>query len=1061
MTDTEIEISEFSEGNNNNIDLKEDNDNSYNDNEREDQNVDVRLKKYQWEAMKNISQNARAINDVLSNVKIIDGLPFFSGLNSDEEELRTIGVNFEYAFTGKMPQENEKNGNKKNTKNGSKKESVEQIRLKNSLKHINEAIDRINGQFDINKRNWNFDSHILITHDAYELRGYIFVKIMQYFTYYYNNTLEEKANEIVMVVYKFLNDIENNKIFSLFLKNIIEQEFSKLKIKINFDPINMVNKFPRLTVYNNYDYLLPKSKGITPFDHQIQVLTEIMKNFDTGFLIKNIVMAGYGKTSTIIPLGKIFQDLNKNSKFSKKRIRLVFAINTESVRLEVGKLLFHAGITFGIVGHRNQDKNTKKWFVATHPSSKETKPTVLITSPEYALSVIESLETKGDTVVLFFDEPTIGADNSSSCFIKENAKLLANLPKRTILSSATFPEDESTKCIFEIHKLNFPKSNHKIPTITCTDVKIGCKIYTYDYKNFPIYFGITNVNELVQFASSLKTNPFLKKLCTLEILYDLQNLMKQHNIKTNFSWETWTNNLTNLNPNSISNCVADLLLEFKSLPNHKINAIFNTERKVYPELIKFDELLESGTSMFDGMSLIATKDPIKFAEHNFESFLKKVTQSFDIHQALAIYDKEVNEYQESVKAIEKEEEAANKKAKVISEDGKIKDKEMTGDSSKSKDLIQPSFYFPDYFHINSEQHCRRTGKKCNHRTHQQFFPSAISLTYDGKYRMAEIHFDADLVMLLMCGIGICSKNIKNTHYKDFVLELASQGKLAYVIADESISYGTNYPFTRVFITDDFANSHSMETVMQVIARGGRLGLSYEASAFIPQSLIPRFKSYIKDGKDFLFNEGKNIAKQIMIEYEKININKWIEQSNKSINFYCNVITKIFETCVNDFNNLKSEMKNKSKVLNIGQEKNKNSTIEINGTTNNKTKNLKQQPKTNDKQEKNIGVATQDDWDNFMEETINEQKEIQQNEQEEKKIHFEHNTYPDKKTHLENKFCNWRTELSDATKSTASISSSMQAKDENLRNAIFGSNIQNTTNISSQNNTGKYIPPSRR
>ena len=70
------------------------------------------------------------------------------------------------------------------------------------------------------------------------------------------------------------------------------------------------------------------------------------------------------------------------------------------------------------------------------------------------------------------------------------------------------------------------------------------------------------------------------------------------------------------------------------------------------------------------------------------------------------------------------------------------------------------------------------------------------------------------VMLLFAGIGIYNpgKNTKyplSQKYHDLVLRLASDGKLAYLISDDSICAGTNYPFESLLEGDNVMDKHSL------------------------------------------------------------------------------------------------------------------------------------------------------------------------------------------------------------------------------------------------------------
>src|SRR3989344_3272275 len=129
----------------------------------------------------------------------------------------------------------------------------------------------------------------------------------------------------------------------------------------------------------------------------------------------------------------------------------------------------------------------------------------------------------------------------------------------------------------------------------------------------------------------------------------------------------------------------------------------------------------------------------------------------------------------------------------------------------------------------------------------------------------ELNVSDTLITLLLCGVGIYSLEHKglSMEYNHLVLNLASQGKLAYLISDNSICYGTNYPINRVIITDDYVEKHSVNTLYQLMGRAGRVGKSWTAEIYISNLT------------------GLKIIDINQINIEAININeKFIELYNK-------------------------------------------------------------------------------------------------------------------------------------------------------------------------------------
>jgi hypothetical protein len=272
-------------------------------------------------------------------------------------------------------------------------------------------------------------------------------------------------------------------------------------------------------------------------------------------------------------------------------------------------------------------------------------------------------------------------------------------------------------------------------------------------------------------------------------------------------------------------------------------------------------LLNDWTTMFPGMTLIATPTPQKFLE-NFSKFLSKFRANFNLQKEIDAFDKKIEIYEKMMEQKEKAIASANEKKIVRDEDGTAEVRTQEGGIDAFNGIERPEFRIPSFLKVNSKEHCDSICKKseipCQHcDNHHDRHPNGEE-TVDG-IRLIDLNIDEDLILLLLAGIGVWSKTITSPQYRSLVLRFASNNMLAYVVADETICFGTNYPFNRVIITEEFSQVHSMETIFQVIARAGRLGLIFKAEAFIPDSLLGRFKEYSMSNVDSAFDEGKNIS----------------------------------------------------------------------------------------------------------------------------------------------------------------------------------------------------------
>lgn len=74
--------------------------------------------------------------------------------------------------------------------------------------------------------------------------------------------------------------------------------------------------------------------------------------------------------------------------------------------------------------------------------------------------------------------------------------------------------------------------------------------------------------------------------------------------------------------------------------------------------------------------------------------------------------------------------------------------------------------------------------------------------------------------------------------------MASSKQLAFLVSDDTVCYGANYPFSHVVVEDSVAERHSIGTVFQLLGRAGRVGSSWVAYGHIGSKTATRIKNYI-------------------------------------------------------------------------------------------------------------------------------------------------------------------------------------------------------------------------
>jgi hypothetical protein len=456
-------------------------------------------------------------------------------------------------------------------------------------------------------------------------------------------------------------------------------------------------------------------------------------------------------------------------------------------------------------------------------------PKTIIADALSAHYIINDLSDKFN-IVLFFDEPMIGADVFVSKGLEINSQLLASIPKYTILSSATLPNN-----LDSIHK--FYRNRHgeeNIIDITKNNnIRIGMNLKTFNQNIYYIFNQIASPEELRNLIDLINENPLFKKMCTLNMLKNLKDIINDNRLMRDIDkdYSKFIENPYNWTPLKISEKVK-LYLEYiyhsyKRDNTEKIKQIFAYDFNSNPNnTITKNNLLLDWSNIMDGMTLITTNDPINYFNNHYQNVLQDSLNPFEPNAKFKI---------NSVSFL------------------------RNGNFKRSNIIVKPKPH-EIYCNINTD-----------------IDPEIL----ENLIRYEEYH---KLIILAICGIGIYAKNLRS-EYTSFIHKLAKSKKLVYVVADDSVIFGVNYSFVRVIIEKDFADLHSIESLCQVMGRAGRVGLSSSAEIIISDILCYRLYRFIVKGKDWTFNEEQNLDISFKSSYYK---NELSLLMNKIINKKCNL-----------------------------------------------------------------------------------------------------------------------------------------------------------------------------
>jgi hypothetical protein len=314
-------------------------------------------------------------------------------------------------------------------------------------------------------------------------------------------------------------------IFSETCLKDFEEILQDMKITVEYNPIEILTKYPKLLNYNVFTERYYKLKVIEAFDHQLQVL-ELLRNsfedFNTNLKIKaNLIYLktsiGSGKTTLAIAIASLINNIRNITKIQE--YSLIFACSIDIVREYVGRMAYNSGISFAIASSRFSEVKIINSF-----SCREVKNVNLIIT-DYPTA--DLLLSKSKNYILFIDEPTNKADEKDSKLLKSFSQLFRKAPPNLILSSATLPSIEEMQPFQNYFKyLNYPTA--LITNITAGYSFIGCQINDFYLNPYIPHHSCTNKNELFSVFQNIFDDPLLSRCYNSFIMVDLYEKMNKY-----------------------------------------------------------------------------------------------------------------------------------------------------------------------------------------------------------------------------------------------------------------------------------------------------------------------------------------------------------------------------------------------------------------------------------------------------------------------------------------------------------------------------------------------------
>ncbi len=779
------------------------------------------------------------------------------------------------------------------------------IRLENTLKTVNKYVDSLIESFSETSMNCNFG---LYTNKIIELRGLTFA-YMAWFILRSNSapdyqTKKSKLPEVYEIMCsmerfintcstytgKLLSNSGNNEIVSSTMITDIKYWLIQLKKTFPFDGITIYNIAPKLLIHSQYDDVIPNRK-IKMRPNQRQLMNAIAAHPEGHLLFYNAAIASGKTTLASVGIASHLEKLRKSSKM-RTDMQLIFCCNLTSVRRQVARNCWNAGIKFGIASSVYKE-GVMGYKITNHWGTTNDDRVVIVASPDVtALLLEEDYKRIQDDASrpdkerkfysgkywLFLDEPTVGADIAGSSYLEANTKVFFYMPKWTVLSSATMPTPDKIKDIISHHCGRFPEVF--VDTQITKEISIGCDVKTFENDMVVPHIGCKTQEQIKTCISKINEVPFLGRLYTHRVAEKLWTDMNSNGITDITNIKDYFGNVDNLTSDNVRVVCLEMLTKLSEQTNDKIKKICSSnitaevqevkeskkkvvedddgfefeeeeqENKVINH-VEFSKLGSSEAAKYLNMNLIVSLDPLFTAKTSFADILIDVEKSgidtTRLRNFIAAYERKLEDYKKNREYLEKTIMKASSKGDTEKKAGTRKEQHLSEEASKrgcGEDDV-PTLEFPRQFQINTLQHWRKYGS--HYQVNSANIRHAMNIT---NLPLSNFTVEDWLSFLLFCGVGVYSPSqIKDPVYLREVLKLAEEGKLAYLVSDSSICYGTNYPINRVFICKDFADVHSINTLFQLMGRAGRAGQSWKAEIYMDKSTAMKLVDFVQNNKD--------------------------------------------------------------------------------------------------------------------------------------------------------------------------------------------------------------------
>ena len=561
------------------------------------------------------------------------------------------------------------------------------------------------------------------------------------------------------------------------------------------------------------------------YSHQKQVIDIFKSNDDSNNLVFYRAATGLGKTVT--PIGII------NNK------KMIFICIAKHIGMNVAKQMITMGrkvaFAFGcndetdIRLHNNsvskyftEKKHNKEFKRPLHSVGDKVEIMVCdLQSYEHAMNYMIRFTENIHNLVLFWDEPMMGINESSEYNVHIKHVWSCNRIPNIIMSCATLPEKVTSMNIVDDFNHKFGKNsfiwdvqnqydNIKLTTQIQDEVGYTLMPHTY-FDDFKIFSkAISTIKNDIQLLK------YLDEMYCIDFIYAFTKVCNDRDMHI---FECFDKN--KINKPLIKQLYVDVCLKITENDYTSIKNYLR-EDEIVINMNKFDTIdiiAKNSLSITNGPCLFFTEDynklihfftkKSKITKDNVDVIIKNIQYNDSVLDLLEQKRKQHEDLTQ--KEINKE-----KKASEESKDERVKrlENEIKSIFSSLRKIDIPKEYIP-----NSKSHLERN----NHNTESiQNSDSKLWSRYITERDISSVMsldtIDNNVKISFLFGIGVLHESLC-PKYTTIVKDCMKQNKLYCVIANSDFIYGTDYTFHHMFLCKDIPIQH--HSMIQALGRVGR------------------------------------------------------------------------------------------------------------------------------------------------------------------------------------------------------------------------------------------------